>query len=204
MHTTITPFALARWKSQTVPGEPRQFGWTGTSPEFGEVRVVWPALPHTRNAVVTEVSGPGLPTARFETRGMLSDLVSKPTLNRASCRVDGRFVSMDRNRWALTHRGRALRMRYLGDDYRLTALGKRAYRLERLRDDEDPGVTVTAHQTGMGSGRRVTLRAEGRVLPADLALAALFAGVDRSVLTRRGAVRAGFKRMFSFWAETTY
>ncbi|GGQ03276.1 hypothetical protein [Streptomyces roseolilacinus] len=204
MHTTLTPFALVHWKSERTPGEPRQSGWIGTSPEFGDVRVVWPALPHASNAVVAEVSGGGLPTARFETRGLLSDLVSQPTLNQATCRVDGRFVAMERNRWALTHRGRALRMRYLGDDYRLTALGKRAYRLERLPDDEDPGVVVTAHQTGIGGGRRVTLRAAGRVLPADLALAALFAGVDRSVLTRRGAVRAGFKRMFSFWAETTY
>ncbi|MEU2185039.1 hypothetical protein [Streptomyces thermolilacinus] len=204
MHTTITPFALTHWKSERTQGELRQFGWTGTSPEFGEVRVVWPALPKAPNVVVTEVSGPGLPTARFETRGLLSELVSKPTLNRATCRVDGRFVAMERHRWAVTHRGRALRMRYLGDDYRLTALGKRAYRLERLRDDEDPGVVVTAHQMGIGNGRRVTLRAAGRVLPADLALAALFAGVDRSVLTRRGAVRAGIKRMFSFWAETTY
>ncbi|MFD3352524.1 hypothetical protein [Streptomyces fradiae] len=204
MHTAITPFALVRWKSPKTPGEPRQYGWTGTSPEFGEVRVVWPALPHATNAVVTEVAGGRLPAARFETRGLLSDLVSKPTLNRATCRVDGRLVAMERNRWAVTHRGRALRMRYMGDDYRLTALGKHAYRLERLRDDEDPGVVVTAHETGVGSGRRVTLRAAGRVLPADLALAALFSGVDRSVLTRRGAVRAGFKRMFSFWAETTY
>ncbi|MCP9958711.1 MULTISPECIES: hypothetical protein [Streptomyces] len=204
MHTTITPFTLARWKSEKAPGVPRQFGWVGTSPEFGEVRVVWPALPHTPDVIATEASGGGLPTARFETRGLLSELVSKPTLNRATFRVDGRLVAMDRHRWALTHRGRSLRMRYLGDDYRLTALGKRAYRLSRLPDDEDPGVVVTAHQTGVGNGRRVALRATGRVLPADLALAVLFAGVDRSVLTRRGAVRAGFKRMFSFWAEATY
>ncbi|WP_374982874.1 hypothetical protein [Streptomyces fradiae] len=204
MHTAITPFALVRWKSPRTPGEPRQSGWAGTSPEFGDIRVVWPALPHATGAVAAEVTGGRLPAARFETRGLHADLVSRPTLNGAACRVDGRFVAMERARWAVTHRGRALRMRYLGDDYRLTALGKHAYRLERLRDDEDPGVVVTAHETGMGSGRRVTLRAAGRVLAADLALAALFAGVDRSVLTRRGAVRAGIRRVFDFWAEATY
>ncbi|MFJ2113759.1 MULTISPECIES: hypothetical protein [unclassified Streptomyces] len=46
------------------------------------------------------------------------------------------------------------------------------------------------------------MRATGRVLPADVSLAALFSGVDRSVLTRRGAVRAGFSRIFNFWAES--
>ncbi|MDT9684736.1 hypothetical protein RND61_22145 [Streptomyces sp. TRM76323] len=203
MHTTITPFTLAYEKRREPGGRP-QYGWRGTSPEFGDVHVVWPALPHASGVIVTEAGGGGIPTARFETRGLLSDLVAMPTLNRATCRVDGRLAAMDRHRWAVTHRGRSLRLRYLGDDYRLTALTKRAYRLARLADDEDPGVVVTVRQSGIGGGRRLTVEAAGRVLPADLALAALFAGVDRSVLTRRGAVRAGFKRMFSFWAEATY
>ncbi|MFV2119345.1 hypothetical protein ACE14D_13215 [Streptomyces sp. Act-28] len=203
MHTTITPFTLAYEKRREPGGRP-QYGWQGTSPEFGEIRVVWPALPHASGVIASEASGGGVPTARFETRGLLSELVVMPTLNRATCRVDGRLVSLERHRWALTHRGRSLRLRYLGDDYRLTAVNKRAYRLTRLADDEDPGVVVTVRQSGIAGGRRLTVQAAGRVLPADLALAALFGGVDRSVLTRRGAVRAGFKRMFGFWAETTY
>ncbi|MCQ0023020.1 hypothetical protein M4914_08710 [Streptomyces somaliensis DSM 40738] len=203
MHTTISPFTFAHEKRREPGGRP-QYGWRGASPEFGEIRVVWPALPHVSGAIVTEAGGDNIPTATFETRGLLSDLVSMPTLNRATCRVGGRLVGLDRRRWALTRRGRSLRLRHLGDDYRLTAVGKHAYRLTRLADDEDPGVAVTVRRSGIAGGRRLTVRATGRVLPADLALAVLFAGVDRSVLTRRGAVRAGFKRVFGFWAEATY
>lgn len=203
MHTTVSPFTLAYEKRREPGGRP-QYGWRGRSPEFGEVRVVWPALPHASGAIVTEAGGDRLPTARFETRGLLSDLVSMPTLNRATCRVDGRLAGLDRNRWAVTRRGRSLRLRYLGDHYRLTAIGRHAYRLTRLADGEDPGVLVTVRRSGIAGGRRLTVRAAGRVLPADLALAALFAGVDRSVLTRRGAVGAGFRRVFGFWAEATY
>ncbi|MEJ8634616.1 hypothetical protein [Streptomyces sp. MS2.AVA.5] len=54
----------------------------------------------------------------------------------------------------------------------------------------------------LGNGRKVTVHAAGRVLPADVSLAVLFCGVDRSVLTRRGAVRAGISRIFQFWAES--
>lgn len=91
---------------------------------------------------------------------------------------------------------------YLGDAYRLTAINRRAYKLSRQPDAEDPGVVITVRQSGLGRGRKVTVQAAGRVLPADVSLAALFSGVDRSVLTRRGAVRAGFSRIFNFWAES--
>ncbi|MET9589893.1 hypothetical protein ABZY45_02860 [Streptomyces sp. NPDC006516] len=199
MHTTISPFTLTCVKAgRQAP--PEQSGWQGTSPEFGEIRVVHPADRQT-HALVTEVRGGLIPTAVYETRGLHTEVVSMPTINGSTLRVGDGLVRMSRSRWALTHRGRSLRMTYLGDRYRLKAINRRAYELSRRADSEDPGAVVTVRRSGIGSGRRVTVRAAGRVLPADITLAVLFTGVDRSVLTRRGAVRAGFARLFGFWAE---
>ncbi|MFI6690266.1 hypothetical protein ACIBLA_00610 [Streptomyces sp. NPDC050433] len=199
MHTAISPFTLASWKGKSPAGG-KQFGWQGTSPEFGDIQVVHPAGPYAREKITTAVQGGLIPTATFETRGLHADDLSMPTLNGATLRVGDAVVRMSRNRWAQTHRGRSLRMTYLGDAYTLTAINRRAYTLSRRPDAEDPGVVVTVRQSGRGSGRKATVQAAGRVLPADVALAALFSGVDRSVLTRRGVVRAAFARMFAFWA----
>ncbi|MGW0333821.1 hypothetical protein ACWD0J_18460 [Streptomyces sp. NPDC003011] len=201
MHTTISPFTLTSWKEKQPVGRTK-FGWVGTSPQLGDIRVVYPAGRDVPNVIVTDVRGALIPTATFETRGLHADVLSMPALNRATLRVGDGLVRMSRNRWALTHRGRSLRMTYLGDAYRLTAINRRAYQLSRRPDAEDPGAVVTVRQSGLGSGRKVTVEAAGRVLPADVSLAALFSGVDRSVLTRRGAVRAGFSRILNFWAES--
>ncbi|MEU0523964.1 hypothetical protein [Streptomyces niveus] len=201
MHTTISPFALASWKGKNPAGA-KQFGWQGTSPEFGDIQVVYPAGPYARDKIVTAVEGGRIPTATFETRGLHVEEVSMPTLNGATLRVGDAVVRTTRNRWAQTHRSRSLRMTYLGDAYTLTAINRRAYTLSRRPGADDPGVVVTVRQSGRGSGRKMTVQAAGRVLPVDVCLAALFCGVDRSVLTRRGAVRAGFARFFSFWIDS--
>ncbi|MFC5174342.1 MULTISPECIES: hypothetical protein [Streptomyces] len=201
MHTTITPFTLASWKEKQPVGR-KKFGWQGTSPEFGDIRVVYPAGRDMPNAMVTEVRGGMIPTAVFETRGVHAEVVSMPTINRSTLRIGDGLVRMSRNRWAPTHGGRSLRMTYLGDVYKLKAINRRAYELSRQADSEDPGAVITVRQSGLGSGRRMTVHAAGRVLPADVALAVLFTGVDRSVLTRRGAVRAGISRISNFWAES--
>jgi len=203
MHATISPFTLAYWKERQPAGR-RQVGWQGTSAELGEIRVVYPAGRETSYSIVTEVRGGLIPTATFETRGLHTEVASMPTLNGSTLRVGDGIVRMSRNRWAPTHRGRALRMTYLGDVYRLRAINRRAYELSRQADSEDPGSVITVRQSGLGGGRRMTVRAAGRVLPADVAIAAVFTAVDRSVLTRRGAVRAGFSRIFGFWAESQY
>ncbi|WP_299537894.1 hypothetical protein [uncultured Streptomyces sp.] len=201
MHTTISPFALAYWKEKQPVGATK-FGWRGVSPELGDIHVVYPAGKDVPNLVVTEVTGSVIPSATFETRGVHTDVLSMPTLNRATLRVGGGLVRMSRNRWAPTHGGRSLRMVYLGDVYRLKAINRRAYEVSRQGDSEDPGAVVTVRQSGLGSSRRMAVQAQGRVLPADVTIAVLFAGVDRSVLTRRGAVRAGFSRIFNFWADS--
>ena len=201
MHRTISPFALASWKERQPVGLTK-FGWQGTSAEFGDIRVVYPAGKDMPNVMVTEVRGGLIPTAVFETRGVHTEVVSMPTINRSTLRVGDGLVRMDRNRWAPTHRGRSLHMTYLGDAYRLTAINRRAYTLSRQADSEDPGSVITVRQSGLGSGRKMTVRAAGRVLPVDVTLAVLFTGVDRSVLTRRGAVRAALSRTLDFWAES--
>ncbi|MEU0664518.1 hypothetical protein ABZ508_07370 [Streptomyces lavendulocolor] len=203
MHTTISPFTLTHWRERRK-GERTQWGWQGSSPEFGDIRVVYPAQPHLQEKVVTEVSGGLIPTATFEARGIHTEGMTRPSLNRAVLRLGDGHVRMSRNRWGMTHRGRSLHMTFLGDGYRLTAVDRNAYTLSRAADAEDPGVVISVRQSGWGKGKRMTVQAEGRVLHADIALAALFCGVDRSVLTRRGAVRAGFARVFNLWAESQY
>ncbi|MEK8144310.1 hypothetical protein NKH18_28105 [Streptomyces sp. M10(2022)] len=93
---------------------------------------------------------------------------------------------------------------FLGAFCRQRSQNRRAYELSRLLDSEDPGAVITVRQSGLGSGRKMTVQATGRVLAGDVSLAALFSGVDRAVLTCRGAVRAGFSRIFNFWAESQY
>ncbi|MFI6107370.1 hypothetical protein [Streptomyces sp. NPDC051310] len=202
MHTTITPFTLTFWKGERPPGKPRPRGWQGTSPEYGDIRVLWPAPPHVDERIATQVSGELIPTVTLETRGIHAELLVLPSLNRSTVRVGDGLASLSRNRFAMTKRGRSLRMTYLGDHYRLTAIDRKAYTLARTPDADDPGVVLTVRQSGLGKGKKVSVQANGRVLPADLALAVLFSGVDRAVLTRGGAVRAGIARISHFWAET--
>lgn len=69
MHTTISPFSLARFKEKKPHGRTK-VGRQGTSPEFGDIRVVYPAGPDMTNALVTEVRGGLIPASTFETRGV--------------------------------------------------------------------------------------------------------------------------------------
>ncbi|WP_175407803.1 hypothetical protein [Streptomyces sp. TRM64462] len=200
MHTTTAPFTLEAGKERRR-GEPVVFHWRGTSPEFGEIEVRYPVPPRAAQSVTTEVRGGHLPTTTLEARGMHVDEAEKPSLNGATLRVDGGVVYAQRNRWGFTKRARSLRLKYLGDRYRLTAVNGRSYTLTREPDSEDPGVVVTVKPSGLG-GRRLSVSVRGRALPADIALAALFAGVDRRVLTRGGAVRAGFGRIFHAAADS--
>ncbi|MGW0392713.1 hypothetical protein ACWDYJ_17790 [Streptomyces sp. NPDC003042] len=72
----------------------------------------------------------------------------------------------------------------------------------READNQDRGLTVRVREAGFGKRKRVEVSVEGRALGADIALAVLFTGVDRSVLTRRGAVRAGISRVFHVAADS--
>ncbi|MFG3038748.1 hypothetical protein ACGFYZ_17820 [Streptomyces sp. NPDC048330] len=202
MHTHVTPFDLLAWKE----GHRHDYraGWRGVSPEFGEITLTCP-LPRTSpESLVSEVRGGQLPTTSFEARGAHVEGMRLPGLNRSTLRVGDRMVYVTRNRFGATLEQRALGMRYAGDRYRLSALDKRGYVLGRAADDEDPGVAIAVRETGRGKGRRLSVRVEGRAEGGDLALALIFAGVDRSALTRLGAVRAGLSRVTHFWTESQY
>ncbi|MGW4835488.1 hypothetical protein [Streptomyces globisporus] len=81
-------------------------------------------------------------------------------------------------------------------------MSRKRFVLTRRADDEDPGVALTAKQSGIGGGRKLMVRTTGRALTADIALVALFAGVDRAPLTRGGAVRAALGRSTRLLAES--
>lgn len=199
MHATTAPFTLRVWKEGE--GYERRTGWHGTSTEFGEITVLHPKAAFA-DTLTSEVRGGRVPSARFSASGLHTQVMTRPSLNGARLTVADATVYMTRNRWALTHRGRSLRLRCMGDSYRLTAVGRKEYELTRERDSEDPGATVRVRQSGMGKGRRLTISVTGLALGTDITLAALFGAVDRAVLTRRGAVRAGLARAFGFYGES--
>ncbi|MFD7263376.1 hypothetical protein [Streptomyces sp. NPDC059874] len=160
-------------------------------------------MPHAHeNVRATEATGGLIPRTVFESRGIQVMITERPTLNGPTLRVGGAMVYVKRNRWAATHRGRGLRMEYGGDRYRLWAVNRREYAVMREADNEDRGVTVKVRESGIAKWKRVEVSVSGRALAADIALAVVFAGVDRSVLTRRGAVRAGFSRIFHVAMDT--
>ncbi|MFC9297232.1 hypothetical protein ACFTWH_01860 [Streptomyces sp. NPDC057011] len=200
MHSQSTPFELSTWQGGEK-GQPRRTGWQGQSPEWGEITVA--SLPHPHDNVrATEATGGQIPRVVFQSRGIQVMVTERPTLNGATLRVGDAVVYLKRNRWAATHRGRALQMKYAGDRYRLWAVNRRAYILMREADNEDRGVTVKVKESGIGKWKRVDVSVTGRALGADIALALVFTGVDRSVLTRRGAVRAGLSRIFHVAADS--
>ncbi|MDV9193525.1 hypothetical protein R6L23_35855 [Streptomyces sp. SR27] len=202
MHTAVSPFVLQPW--QEGDRHARRAGWRGVSREFGEITLTCP-LPRTApETVVSEARGGLIPVATFEARGIHTDGIRLPTLNRSTLRVGDRMVYMTRNRWGATAAQRALALRYADDRYRLSALDKRAYVLTREPDEEDPGLTVTVRASGRGRKRQLAVRVGGRAEGGDLALALVFAGVDRSALTRMGAVRAGVSRVTDLWAESQH
>ncbi|KUF17135.1 hypothetical protein [Streptomyces silvensis] len=203
MHTTTAPFTLDFWK-QSDKGKRHQFGWQGTSQEFGDIRVTYPLAPSHPEMLITEVRGGSIPTATFEARGIHTSGMVMPSLNRATLRLGDAHVHMTRNRLGVTHQGRSLFLKHAGDTYRLAANNHREYVLSRAADDEDPGVTITVRETGRGSKKKLTLSVAKRAVGADIALAALFAGVDRATLTRRGAVRAGIARVTHLSVESQY
>ncbi|MFJ4705314.1 hypothetical protein ACIP6I_10720 [Streptomyces anulatus] len=206
MHTSTAstaPFTLAFWKEGRA--HEQRAGYRGTAAEFGEIVLTAP-LPrkYTPDGVVSEVRGPSVPTAVFETRGIHTEAADLPTLNRSVLRVGDAVVHLRRNRFGLTRRARALHFRYGGDHYRLRAVNRKQFVLTRRADDEDPGASLTAKLTGhsLGGGKKLVVRTAGRAVAADVVLVTLFAGVDRAPLTRSGAVRAALGRSTRLFAES--
>ncbi|MFF5423636.1 MULTISPECIES: hypothetical protein [unclassified Streptomyces] len=202
MHSAVTPFTLRPWREGK--GYERRSGWRGVSAEFGEITVEAPLRQTVPEVVVSELRGGLLPPASYEARGIHTEVIRLPTLNRATLRVGDALVSLERNRFGATARQRGLRMRYGGDRYLLRAVDRRSWHLARAADAEDPGVAVSVRGAGRGARRRLEVSVAGRAVAADLSLALIFAGVDRAALTRGGAVRAGLSRVTRLWAEVQY
>ncbi|UYQ65275.1 hypothetical protein [Streptomyces peucetius] len=192
MHAATGPIIL-RFRREGE-GHDRRSGYRGTSDAFGEITLTCPLPRRQPESLVSEVRGTLIPTATYETRGIHTEAADLPTLNRSTLRLGDATVHMRRNRFGLTLRGRALRLTYGGDPYRLRARNRKQFVLSRQADSEDPGVTVTVKLSGIGSGKKVQVHVAGRAVAADIALAVLFAGVDRAPLTRGGAVRAALSR----------
>ena len=115
MHTTFTPFTLHPWREGKGYG--RRTGWRGTSAEFGEVTVEAPLRQAVPETLVSELRGGLLPETSYETRGVHTDVVRLPTLNRATLRLGDALVAVERNRLGLT-------MAAAGVDWHLTLYGQ--------------------------------------------------------------------------------
>ncbi|MER5771760.1 hypothetical protein [Streptomyces sp. NPDC001985] len=201
MQTVTTPFRLNCFRNDPFEQRAGFEGWRGTSPELGEISVTYPFM-SGEDEMRSIVRGERIPTVLYDTKGMhVSAGLRMPTLNRGVLRVGEREVAMSRNRLGVTDQGRALHLTHGEDEYRLWAVSDLRYALARKASGERPAVTVRVEQSGkagvraMKSGRlTLAFTVEGPAEPTDIALAAMFAGVDRANLTPGGSVRALFAR----------
>ncbi|GAA2230638.1 hypothetical protein GCM10010232_16220 [Streptomyces amakusaensis] len=198
MHTETT-FRMDSHRTHNGSQRPDFLGWRGTSPEFGEITVAYPFMTGEYEIRAT-VRGDKVPTVLFDVKGFHVPGLLMPTLNRGTLRVGEREVVMSRNRLGVTRQGRALHLTHGEDQYKLWAISRKHYALARKPSGARPGVTVKVKQSGIGGRRHLsgglylTVTVEGRAEPTDIALAAMFSGVDRSNLTRGGAFRSIFSR----------
>ncbi|WP_159030065.1 hypothetical protein [Kitasatospora albolonga] len=168
--------------------EERALYWSGTSEEFGTIEVRYPADGPVGSATA-RARGSAIPTTHLIGWAIFQD---KPRLTHARLQVEGEDAKLWRNRWAVSRKGRSLRMEYGGTEYRCRAVRRKRYVFTR------PGLVVTVTQSGIAPKRRTILVViDGSAEPVDLSLAVLFSGVNRSQLTLGGAFRAGFATVFN-------
>jgi hypothetical protein len=183
-------------------------GWRGTSPELGDVWVSYPYRLGERG-IRAVVRGEKIPTAVYDVEGshVVALEMQMPTLNRGTLKVGEEEVGMNRNRLGLSHRERALHLSYRTDTYLLWAIDTDYYALARKPSDERAGMTIEVRQHATkgrlpltrNTSRTVTI--DGSAEPTDVALAAIFSGIDCSNLTAGGATRAMFARGRDFVME---
>ncbi|MFI1726015.1 hypothetical protein [Streptomyces sp. NPDC020489] len=184
-------YTLDHWEDRSGHRLTWTFGYRGTAGEFGGIEVVYPARRHG-DRHTTEVSGDRVPKASFD--GWAYG--RKPSLHMARLSVNGAGIRLQRNRWAQTRAGRALRMRVDGREYRYLATSARHADRMLVRD----GVEIRTSRRGRGARKKATLTVLGPADGTDLALAAVMCGVNTRNLTRGGAVRAFFHRSMD-WLE---
>ncbi|GAA2230632.1 hypothetical protein GCM10010232_16210 [Streptomyces amakusaensis] len=199
--TATTPFRLNSFRDPHPSYRVGFEGWRGTSPELGEISVTYP-FRDGEEEIRSIVRGERIPTVLYDVKGLhVAAGLLMPTLNRGTLRVGEDEVAMSRNRLGVTEQSRALHLTHGEDKYRLWAISRLHYALAREASEGRPGVTVQVEQSGkhgmraMKSGRlHLAFTIEGIAEPTDIALAAMFSGVDRSNLTTGGSARALFTR----------
>ncbi|MDT0494787.1 hypothetical protein RM717_30270 [Streptomyces griseus] len=177
-----------------VRNEKRALCWAGTSEEFGTIEVRYPA-DGPMGSTTARVLGSAIPTTLLIGWSLFDD---KPRLTSAQLQVEGESVKLRRNPWAVSRKGRSLRMEYGGTEYRCRAVRRKRYVFTR------PGLVVTVTQSGIGrKRRRVLVMIDGPAEPIDISLAVLFSGVNRAQLTLGGAFRTGFATILTFATDNT-
>ncbi|MFJ8000471.1 hypothetical protein ACIQ7D_25610 [Streptomyces sp. NPDC096310] len=127
------------------------------------------------------VDGEHIPASSFE--GFPDG--SRPSLSFMEFRVGSTPVVLSRRRWALTRKGRSLRLATAG--IRTTARPRDAERAHVLARE---GVRVGVARKGGGSRRRQIVEVTGPAEPVDLSIAIVFTGANLANLTLSGAARS--------------
>ncbi|MFE3829058.1 hypothetical protein [Streptomyces sp. NPDC059092] len=183
--TDSTSFTLESWETQQGRHGTRRYGWRGTSEIFGRIVVTYPVARQSTWARVG-VDGERIPASSFE--GFADG--SRPSLSLMQFRVGITPVPLRRRRWALTKKGRSLRLTHGGHTYTCTAARRgKGYALAR------EGVRIRVSQKGRGSRRRQTVEVNGPAEPVDISIAVVFTGANLANLTLPGAVRSILARL---------
>ncbi|MFJ2218107.1 hypothetical protein ACIQVO_39215 [Streptomyces sp. NPDC101062] len=178
-------FTLESWETQQGHRSTHQYGWRGTSEVFGEIVVTYPVARRSTWARIG-VDGERIPASSFE--GFADG--SRPSLSLMEFRVGTTPVPLNRSRWALTKKGRSLRLAHGGHTYTCTATRRgKGYVVAR------EGVRVRVSPKGRGSRTRQTVEVHGPAEPVDLSIAVVFTGANLANLTVPGAVRSALARL---------
>ncbi|MEU7603084.1 hypothetical protein AB0B78_06250 [Streptomyces sp. NPDC040724] len=163
--------------------------WSGSAAGFGPVSLAFPVnQDRSGNSGHTAVSGPGLPYVLFS--GVPFRV--SPRMGNMELSVDGRSAKLSRRHLAVTKRGRGLRIRIDGRDYRYQVLGsKRQHELSRA------GVSVRMSRSDWRLPGSISGTAQGQADGLDVALAVVLEGVYTRNLSFSGAVYSWPGRFFS-------
>ncbi|MFJ3722040.1 hypothetical protein ACIPYQ_05635 [Streptomyces sp. NPDC090045] len=163
--------------------------WSGSVSGLGPISLAFPVNRDMGGfSGHTTVSGVGLPHVLFSGvpfRGY-------PRMAGIELSVDGRPARVSRRHLGLTKRGRALRIRIDGRDYRYQVLGsKRQHELSRA------GAAVRMSRSDWRLPSTISGTAQGQADGLDVALAVVLEGVYTRNLSFSGAVYSWPGRFFS-------
>ncbi|MDI3342387.1 hypothetical protein ACWEO9_04865 [Streptomyces albidoflavus] len=191
MGSRESEYTLKRWKAHSGSWWHRKHGYQGSLGNFGRVEVETPVRIRG-NRYVTEIQGKSVPFVAF----CGWQYGGKPSLVFGELTVAGEIVPVQRDRWALSRQGRALRFEVDGRAYRYYAPSRR--HRHRALAREGVGVEIVTRRPRRGEGKSATVSVRGPADAMDVALAVLLCGVNTRNLTPGGAVRTFLYRVFPF------